>query len=60
MRVRFIKCPTGMYNLSYGPGDEAILPEPQARELIADGYAVAVQVIETTVSKVKSQKAVIR
>lgn len=43
MRVRFIKNPTGKYNLSYEVGEEINLPDPQAMDLITDGYAILVQ-----------------
>lgn len=60
MRVRFIKDPTGKYNLCYEIGEEIDLPETQAKELIEDGYAVAVEYElpkpENAMSKKKIEK----
>lgn len=43
MRIRFIKCPTGKYNLCYDVGEEINhLPDSQAMDLIADGYAILI------------------
>lgn len=40
MRVKFIQCPTGRYNLSYEVGEVVNLPDQQAKDCIEDGYAV--------------------
>lgn len=40
MRVRIVKDPVGIYNLAYVVGEVVDLPPTQAKELIADEYAV--------------------
>ncbi len=42
MTIRFIKCPTGKYNLCYDVGEEITLPDSQAMDIIADGYAILI------------------
>jgi hypothetical protein len=39
MRIKFLKDPCGMYRLSYEVGEVVNLPDPQAKDLIAAGYA---------------------
>lgn len=53
MKVKFIKQPTGKFNLAYSEGEEAVLAETLSTELIEAGYAVEVEEvkIETSVSK---------
>jgi hypothetical protein len=38
--IRFIKSPTGRYNLAYSAGNVVAFEEKQAREMIESGYAV--------------------
>ena len=59
MKIRIIKNPVGLYRLAYDPGDEIVLPDLQARELIETGHAEPVkeQEVQTAVSKVKTEKA---
>jgi hypothetical protein len=42
MKIKFIKEPCGI-GFAYSTGNEADLPESAALELIADGYAEAVE-----------------
>jgi hypothetical protein len=42
MRIRFVKDPTGKYNLCYEIGEEINLPDSQAMDMIEDGYAIPV------------------
>ena len=39
MEIKFIKSPTGAFNLAYFPGETADMPDHQAQELIESGYA---------------------
>ncbi|WP_435624479.1 hypothetical protein [Flagellimonas sp.] len=39
IKVKFTKGPTGKFLLPYSVGQEKELPETQAKELIANGYA---------------------
>jgi hypothetical protein len=56
--VRFIKDPTGKYNLCYEIGEEINLPDAQAKELIEDGYAVPIELPkpDNAISKKKIEK----
>jgi hypothetical protein len=57
MLIRFVKDPTGKYNLCYEIGEEKDFPDAQAMDMIEDGYAVPVQVRpENAASKVKKEK----
>ncbi len=54
MKIQFLKQPTGRFNLAYSEGEQAILSETLAKELIESGYAVEIEEskpIETAVSK---------
>lgn len=42
MTVQFIKDPTGKYSLCYDVGEVVSLPDSQAMDLIADGYAILI------------------
>jgi hypothetical protein len=58
VKVRFIKDPTGKYNLCYEIGEEIDLPDAQAKELIEDSYAVPTELPkpENSTSKRKIEK----
>ena len=47
-----------MYSLAYDIGEEIILPDAQAKELIETGHAIPLGEVETGESKVKSEKAI--
>lgn len=42
MLIRFTKSPVGKYSLCYEIGEEINIPDSQAMDLIADGYAIPV------------------
>ena len=46
MKVKFIKQPTGKFNLAYSEGEEAVLAETLSTELIEAGYAVEVEEVK--------------
>jgi hypothetical protein len=58
MKIRIVKNPVGLYNLSYEIGEEIILPDLQAQELIESGHAVFVESVQTGESKVVPEKAI--
>ena len=58
MKVRIVKNPVGLYNLSYEVGEEIILPDLQAQELIESGHAEKVDEVQTGESKVVPEKAI--
>lgn len=42
MTIQFTKNPTGRYGLAYEVGETVTVPDSQAMDLIADGYAILI------------------
>lgn len=42
IKVKFIKCPTGAFQLAYNEGDEAELPVELAKQLVEAKFATSV------------------
>jgi len=56
MKVRFLKSPVGMFNLAYVAGEEAIVSEVLAEQMIELGYAVETenQIEKAIVSEIET------
>tara|TARA_R110000782_G_C14735133_1_gene405614 strand:- start:676 stop:849 length:174 start_codon:yes stop_codon:yes gene_type:complete len=57
MKIKFIKSPTGLFNLGYGIGGIGDIEKTMANKCIAEGYAVEViekkAPIKKTIKKAK-------
>jgi len=61
MKIKFIKSPTGAFNLAYSEGEEAEFPKGQADFLIEAGFAIKIKddsIVEKAVQKAPIEKAV--
>ena len=41
MKIEFVKSPTGVFKMAYSAGEQAELDDKTAKNLIDDGYAIA-------------------
>jgi hypothetical protein len=55
VRIRFLKSPTGAYKLGYDAGDVIDFPEAQCMEMIATGFAEAVDQPEKSIEQIKAE-----
>jgi hypothetical protein len=55
-KIRFIKSPTGVYNLAYCVGEVAEMKELQAKELIDAGFAELVEEPQAPATKPKTTR----